>query len=135
MIKAPKIEPMMMPIIVLVFKGEPDWAAPGVDDEVDDEEVGEPDVEGTEDDRGNEVGLDENEDIGDDVRADEDDTEIEVEGITEVEEIEVDVEGIAVVEGVADGVEVTEDGEGEDDDEVGVGVDRVRDDAGEVRPP
>ena len=46
-----------------------------VDDEVDEKEV-EPDTEGTEDDRCDEIGLDENESIEDDVRADEDDTYI-----------------------------------------------------------
>ena len=29
MIKAPKMEPMMMPINASVFKDEPDWATPG----------------------------------------------------------------------------------------------------------
>ena len=42
-----------------------------VDDEVDDKEV-EPNTEGMEDDRCDEIGLDENESIEDDVRADED---------------------------------------------------------------
>ena len=46
-----------------------------VDDEVDEKEV-EPDTEGTEDERCDEIGLDENESIEDDVRADEDNTYI-----------------------------------------------------------
>ena len=46
-----------------------------LDDKVDEKEV-EPDTKGTEDDRCDEIGLDENESIEDDVRADEDDTYI-----------------------------------------------------------
>ena len=46
-----------------------------VDDEVDEKEV-EPDTDGMEDDRCDEIGLNENESIEDDVRADEDDTYI-----------------------------------------------------------